>query len=233
MPRKYGIQPRMAEPLEAPPTIEDSQALIRRIAIGASAYVWGSNLLYLLTRGAMASPDRWETVYLVILGAYAGGQEVKSWAKGVEPADYSPWQERLRKGGPLLVAWTGLLLLAGLLRQWDSTFPMPPELPSITISVLGLFTGTYVFRQYRRARPLSSRAGLGPRAPERDVDQADRQRIADLLSKGDASSGNIRDSLNIAPRTLARLLKSMLDDGAIQRQAKSPTDPNAEYRLKK
>lgn len=216
---------RMAELDQPPsPTPADGSALLSRLAVGASAYVWGSNFLYLVTKGGLTSPDRWENVYLVILAAYAGGQEVRSWAKGAESGDES-WKDRVQKGGPIITAWVSLLFIAGVLRQMDATFPMPPELESITIKVIGLFLGTYMFRQYRRARPLKRPAG--------EEDEILRVRIADhLRSQGATGARALSDTLDIPPRTLARLLKIMISEKRITREGTSPTDPSATYRAK-
>lgn len=219
----------LAENPNTPPPLEpsDGQTLLQRLSLGATAYIWGSNFLHLVTKGGVSSPDRWENIYLVILAAYEGGQEVRSWAKGAEPGEPNPWQERIRKGGPLTTAWVLLLFLAGILRQVDASFPMPEELESITIKVIGLFLGTYVFRPYRCARPL------GRRSNEDDTDALWREKIsATLRDQGPKGSRALSDALDIPPRTLARLLKGMLAQRILARGGSSPNDPSATYRIK-
>lgn len=50
----------------------DGSAFMRPFAIWATAYLFLANLLYLLTRGSFAYPDRWGDLYAVILGIYSG-----------------------------------------------------------------------------------------------------------------------------------------------------------------
>ncbi len=66
----------MANPSPAPPigisvlASSTPSQFMRPFAIGATAYLWATNFLFMLTRGTFSSSDRWMDVYLVILGIY-------------------------------------------------------------------------------------------------------------------------------------------------------------------
>lgn len=202
---------------------------MRPFVIGATAYLVTLNFLFVLTRGAYHSPDRWADLYLAILATYAGGTEVRRWINKSEPADPNSWGERLHKGGPLITLWLLLVFGIGLWRIADSTRPMPPELQDITLKVLGIFFGAYALRQYRRR----GRSALDSRsAPGENADGPDQEVIlSSLRDRGSQNTRALETSTGIPRRSLLRLLKTLTADGRVKRIGESPTDPRATYSL--
>ena len=63
---------------------QDGSHFMRPFAFDATAFLLTLDILYLITRGAFHSPDRWSDVYMVILAVYAGAPEVKRWMMATE-----------------------------------------------------------------------------------------------------------------------------------------------------
>lgn len=219
-----------------PPLTPTAQAggsqFMRPFALGATVYLLGLNALYLLTRGAFYSPDKWSTIYMAILGAYAGGPELQRWWSKTEHPNLESWEERLRKGGPFVTAWLALLAIAGFFRMSDPTRPMPPELQTIALEVVGLFFGTYAFRRYRSSRSAKSTVAGEGAAPHAQRSAADREALVEFLrGKGPATPRVIADAMGFNRRQLGRLLQGLVTEGTLRREGRSTTDPNVLYRL--
>jgi hypothetical protein len=197
---------------------------MRIFALATTTYLWTINLLYFLTRGTFRSPDRWGDLYTVLLASYASAPELKSMLSGTEPERPGSWQERVRKGAPIIGLWLGLLLAAGAWRIYDSSRPMPPELKAITMQVIGVFFGTYALRQYRRSR---GRRTAAPAAEDGSEDLAKAQVLDFLQSSGPANPKAISEGTGIPRRTLTRILKDLLAEGELTRKGDSPHDPFA------
>lgn len=218
--------------------LRDGSNFMRPLALGWTAYLFGFQALFLITRGGFHSPDSWAEVYTLILGTYAGAPEVKRWVSKVEQGDEpDDWLERLRKGGPLIIAWNGLLAAAGALRMFDPSWPMPPELKSITMQVTALFFGTYALRQVRRRKVRESGGGNipeGDKADDSDARQAEqKQAILEYLRKnGPSKPSDLAQALLMNRRTLGRLIALLVAEKAIERQSQSPTDPAARYAIR-
>lgn len=197
---------------------------MRPLALGWTAYLFATNILFLITRGTYHSPDRWAELYTLVLAAYAGGPEVKQWVRGTEPTDTDTWMEKVRKGGPLVVGWNVLLAAAGALRLYDPTWPMPDELKAITMQITALFFGTYALRQARKRSMESAVAG--------ESDAAVRQKIMEYLkTTGPSTPAALSEALGIPRRSLARHLNAMVADKSLTRKARYPTDPTATYHI--
>lgn len=207
-------------------TPADGSLFMRPFAFAATAYLLMINLLHVITHGQFQLPDRWAEIYTVILGIYAGTPEVKKLVqRSNEPLD-GEWDERLRKGGPIITAWLSLLMAAALLRHWDQTFPMPPELRSICMQVMAVFFGSYALRQYRKAAVSRQEGGGGASAEE-------ARQVSDFLAKaGPSTPKAISDGTQIPRRTLTRVISEMALDGRLVREGNSPKNPTATYRLK-
>ena len=212
---------------------------MRPFALGATAYTFGINLLQLITRGEFQSPDHWGDVYAAVLLAYSGAPEIKRLMSEDPAADPDHWEERVRKGGPIITLWFLLLAAAGFWRMHDHTVPMPPELKSITLKVLAIFFGTYAFRQYRRrvqvhraarradAEGTGTPGDAGFTAPP---ETEDRQRICAFLKEnGPATPKAIAEALGLSRRTVGRLLDALKEEGRLTRQARGPYDRAAVY----
>ena len=211
---------------------------MRPLALGWTTYLLACNALYLITQGAFASPDRWSELYVVVLGTYAGGAEVKHWVNGTDHPDPSCWMEKIRKGGPLVMLWNLLLAAAGALRLHDPSWPMPPELKTVTLQVTALFFGTYALRQVRRRAVARSRLKGSPgEAAREDAEDsfsaaADPSSVAAYLKDhGPSSPATLVEALGISRRSLNRLLRQMTTEGTLRRQGRYATDPNATYQL--
>jgi hypothetical protein len=197
---------------------------MRPFALGATAYLWILNLLEVITRGRLHSPDQWSDVYMLILGTYAGAGEIKRWNTG-EVTDPETWPEQVRKGGPIVTAWILLLFGVGAWRLFDPSRLMPTELKEITMKVIGVFFGVYALRQVRKSRARSAVDSSDPVA-----DNADTQRILEhLRANGPKTPAAISDALNIPRRSLSRLLKALVESGRLTRDG-GAFDPNATYR---
>jgi hypothetical protein len=216
--------------------MRDGSLFMRPFAIGMTAYLATYNLLYMLTRGKFHSPDLLAEMYFVVLAAYSGAPEIKRLAIQPTPTDPEGWEERIRKGGPLITLWFLLWSVAVTWRIYDPTIPMPAELRKITMGVIGLFLGTYALRQYRKR--VGRRVVQPSSIPGVDLGQEGefdpfRDKILNFLEeKGPSTPKTIRESLDVPRRTLTRLLTELAEQGEILRENKPPTDPSATYRLK-
>ncbi len=224
------------------PSIQPAN-FMRPFAFGATAYLFGLNVLQLVTRGGFQSPDQWGDVYAAILLAYSGAPEIKrilTDEPGHAPSDH--WEEKIRKGGPLITMWFVLLAAAGLWRMYDPSVPMPQELKSIALKVLGIFFGTYAFRQFRRrvqAKRDLRRAGPdeswspgeepGVNAPMESQEKA--RIVAFLKEKGPAMPKTMAEALKLPRRTVGRLLDALKDEGRVVRQGRNAFDRAAVYAL--
>jgi hypothetical protein len=209
------------------PPVRDGSLYMRPFAFGMTAYLLTYHILYLLTRGSFQSPDVVSDVYFFVLATYAGAPELKRWSAR-QADDPEGWHERIRKGGPLITLW--FLLWAGVVlwRIHDSTVPMPPELKTITMQVMGLFFGTYALRQVRKrsVRSVGATLEIDPNAPS----VADQ--ICDYIkTHGAATPKAIREAVSLPRRTVTRLLAVLVDQGRLARDGESPQDPSATYRL--
>lgn len=220
----------MAELPTALPDSPPPSDPMRLFALTVTTYLWVMNLLYLVTRGGFSSPDHWGDLYAVVLAAYSGAPELKHLFSGTEPALPDSWQEKTRKGAPLIGLWLGLLLAAGAWRIRNPSWPMPPELKSITLQVIGVFFGTYTLRQYRRGK--ANRRGQRLLENPEGESLSERDAITNFLrTSGSSSARSISEAIGIPRRSLSRLLADLVKEGAILRTAASPTDPNATFRL--
>lgn len=195
---------------------------MRPFALGMTAYLVGYHILYFVTRGAFQSPDTVSDVYFFVLATYAGAPEIRRWARQ-DPTDPEGLNEQIRKGGPLITLW--FLLWAGVVlwRIYDPSMPMPPELKSITLQVMGLFFGTYALRQARRRSTGASRTENPSQPP------AENAVFRYLQASGPCSPKAIRETLGLPRRTVTRELSRLLSEGRITRKANSPQDPEAVY----
>jgi uncharacterized membrane protein len=209
---------------DSPPTYNDGSIFMRPFAIGMTAYLLGYNFLHMLTRGAFKSPDLVSDVYFFVLATYAGAPEIKRWANRVMD-DPEGWNERIRKGGPLITAWFLLWGGAVVWRIYDPSIPMPSELKTILLQVMGLFFGTYALRQVRKR---TVRAG-----EERDAGPDAGERVFEYIrQKGSATPKVLREALGLSRSTVTRVLSSLVEAGRLAREGDSPQDPSALYRLK-
>ena len=210
----------------------DGSMFMRPLAFGWTAYLFGGCLIFLITRGAFHSPDSWAEIYTLILATYAGAPEVKRWVNRTDPStEPNDWQESIRKGGPLVIAWNLLLMIAGVLRMYDPSWPMPPELKSITMQITTLFFGTYAFRQVRRRSvQRTSHAENGP--DDETSDEAQKEAVLNYLrQKGPTTPAGLTQALGLPRRTLARVLARLMAEKAVVRDARYPSDPAATYHL--
>jgi hypothetical protein len=207
----------------------DGSLFMRPLAYGWTAYLFGTNALFLLTRGGFHSPDSWAEIYSLVLATYASAPEVKRWVvKQNLPDEPDDWHERLRKGGPLVVAWNLLLAAAGALRMYDPSWPMPPELKAITMQIMAVFFGTYALRQIRRR----SVSGSGARAGVDESDAVESGRVIDVLRQaGPLTPTALSERTGIPRRTLARLLARLTTEKKLIREARYASDPAATYHL--
>lgn len=216
----------MATPAFAP--ARQVSNFMRPFALAGTAYLITLNVLFMLTRGEYHSPDRWSDVYMLVLAAYAGGVEVAHLARGTDSED-DGWRDQIRKGGPLVTLWLVLLLAAGIWRIADATRPMPPELKETAMKVVGVFFGAYTLRQYRRAKNARTNTAAITDAALVDPDAA---RLLDQLRHhGPQTPKSLSESLDIPRRSVARLLKDLVQADAITRQG-GPFDPSAVYHIK-
>ncbi len=206
-----------------PPLPKDGSLFMRPFALAATAYLFTSNLLYVLTQGTFPLPDRWADVYMVILGVYGGAPEIKKLAHRSDEALSGDWDEPIRKGGPLVTLWFLLLAGVGILRHWDTSYPMPPELRAITLQTIGVFFGTYALRQYRKGRlPANADSAL----------ETQKAKVMEFLRlQGPSSPKTISDATQIPRRTLSRLLADLIVTRQVFRDADSPKDPSGTYRV--
>lgn len=215
----------------AEPSPDGGAVFMRPFALGATAYLLTLNFLYVATRGTLQMPDRFSELYLVMLGCYGGAPEIKRWMRRQEPIHADGWQERLRKGGPIITLWILLYALCVTWRLADSTRPLPPELKTITMGVIGLFFGTYSLRQFRqRVRRASTQAGERDSGAAEDTELR-AQITAFLKARGSATAGTLEEFLQIPRRSLNRLLKEMEGEGRVVREGRYRTDPSGLYRL--
>ncbi len=205
----------------------DGSLYMRPFAIGMTAYLAGYIGLYMVTRGAFHSPDAVADVYFFVLATYAGGPEIKRWSQG-QDQDPQGWNERIRKGGPLVTLWFLLWAAAVLWRIHDSTVPMPPELKTILLQVMGLFFGTYALRQIRR-RSVRRGQVQEDLNPSEEVADTNAQVMDYLTTRGPSTPKTLRVDLNLTRSTLARSLTELLNQNRITRKATSPRDPNPTY----
>lgn len=175
-------------------------------------------------------PDRFSDFYLLILGAYGGAPEIRRWMRAQEPDPPQGWPERIRKGGPMITLWVLLYMGAVTWRLADPSRPLPPELKTITMGVIGLFFGTYALRQIRQRTRRGKTGEPEASGPEEDV-ALQAEILAFLKSRGPSSPGTLEQSLTIPRRSLNRLLRGMVGQRQVIREARSPTDRAAVYRL--
>ena len=121
----------------------------------------------------------------------------------------------------------------------DHTIPMPPELKTILLQVMGVFFGTYALRQVRKRSVRSGlvRADIGEGPESRPVSSAADDQPADvrilefLKSNGPSTPKVIRHNLGLTRSTLTRTLTDLLQQNRLRREATSPRDPNPTYRI--
>lgn len=207
---------------------KDGSLFMRPLAYGWTAYLFGAHVLFLVTQGAFHSPDSWAELYSLVLATYAGAPEVKRWVTRQNPLEESDdWQEKIRKGGPLVVAWNVLLAIAGALRMHDPAWPMPPELKAITMQITAVFFGTYALRQVRKRAVARGSAAFGT-----DENNAlESRQVLDFLKEGPATPAALAEKTGIPRRTLARVLARLTAEKKIVRDARYPSDPAARYAL--
>ena len=202
---------------------------MRPFAFGMTAYLVTYHLLYVVTRGQFQSPDTVSDMYFFVLATYAGAPEVKRWKLG-QSEDPEGWNERLRKGGPLITLW--FLLWAGVVlwRLKDPSVPMPPELKSITLQVIGLFFGAYAIRQVRKR----SVTGAGSAQAQAEESNETVQKILQVFASvgGQATPRTVRDATGLPRSTVSRVLSHLVSAGRLERHSTSAQDPNPAYRLK-
>ena len=216
----------MDQALSTPP--RDGSTFMRPFALGMTAYLITYHILYLVTRGEFQSPDAVSDVYFFVLATYAGAPELKRWTNR-QDEDPGGWHERIRKGGPLITLWFLVWAGAVIWRIKDPAIPMPPELKTITLQVMGLFFGTYALRLARKRASRSALARLEGDAG--GLSAADQ--ICDFLKRnGPATPKAIREEVDLPRRTLARLLSVLVDQGRLERLGASPQDPSATYRAR-
>ncbi len=203
-------------------------SFMRPFVLVGTVFLTMQNILFMATHGAISSPDRWSDVYLLILVAYAGGAEITQLLKRKD-SDEIGWQEQIRKGGPLVTLWLGMLLAAGIWRMADPACSMPPELKETAIKVVGVFFGSYTLRQYRRARQPRSEAATGAANILLDADAA--RLMEELRRQNSQTPKALSDATGIPRRSVARLLKNLVQSGALVRHG-GPFDPSATYGLK-
>lgn len=214
-------------PSAAPQAPRDGSLFMRPFALGATTYLLTINLLYLVTNGRFQSADRFSDLYFLVLGAYAGAPEIRRWRTGQDPSNPSAWEERIRKGGPIITLWVLLYALAVTWRFVDPARLMPPELKPITMEVIGLFLGTYALRQLRQ------KASAAKGAAKEAADPPLRAQIlSQVTAQGPSTPNALSAALGIPRRTLGRLLKEMVQDGSLVRQARYANDPSALYQVK-
>jgi uncharacterized membrane protein len=212
------------EPTPEVPAYADGSLFMRPFAIGMTAYLLGYNFIHMLTRGAFKSPDLVSDVYFFVLATYAGAPEVKRWASKVAE-DPEGWNESIRKGGPLIAAWFVLWGGAVLWRIYDPSVPMPAELKTILLQVMGLFFGTYALRQVRKRAVRSGEA--------REAEPGADDLVLDCIrQKGSATPKTLREALGLSRSTVTRVLAAHVEAGRLAREGDSPQDPSALYRLK-
>lgn len=217
-------------------TPQDGSLFMRPFALGMTAYLLTYHFLYLVTRGAFQSPDVVSDVYFFVLATYAGAPELKRWSAR-QAEDPEGWNEGIRKGGPLITLWFLLWAGAVLWRIKDPTIPMPPELKTITMQVMGLFFGTYALRQVRKRSVRSSRGALmtpgAEPAEAMEGESGPTERVFEYLRRhGAAAPKAIRDALDLPRRTVTRALADLVSQGRAARDGDSPQDPSATYRAK-
>lgn len=218
---------------ENPPN--DGSAFMRPFAIGMSAYLACYQFLYVITRGAFHSPDAVSDVYFFVLAAYAGAPEIKRWRQN-DPSDPDDWQERLRKGGPLITLWFMLWAAVVLLRIKDASYPMPAELKTILIQVMTLFFGAYALRQARKRsigiRSFGKSSATDPMPPTGSLSPSSQQ-ILDFMRNhsGSTTPSELREALQMPRSSVSRALSQLAEAGLITRDAANTNDPNPRYRL--
>lgn len=201
---------------------------MRPFALGGSAYLLVYNLLYLTTRGQFNSPDSLSEIYLVFISLYAGAPEVKRWMTKADPSDPEGWQERLRKGGPLITLWVLLYAAAVTWRIYDPSRPIPPELKEITLQTMLVFFGSFALRQARKRAIRQEGGGVAQNDEELQV----RKAVTDLLKqKGQAAPKELAAAVLVPRRSLNRILADMVREGLITRGSAAPTDAYAPYTL--
>ncbi len=218
-------------PQASPTPSQDGSLYMRPFAIGMTAYLVTYCLLYMMTRGSFRSPDAVSDVYFFVLATYAGGPEIKRWTSG-EHEDPEGLPERVRKGGPLVTLWFLLWAGAVLWRLHDPEVPMPPELKTILLQVMGLFFGTYALRQIRKRSVRQGLVRSDMAAGEGPQVDTDSQVVEFLTENGPSTPKTIREGLGLARSTLTRALTDLLQQRRVARDANSPRDPNPVYRLK-
>ncbi len=198
-------------------------------ALGATTLFGGATLLELITRGAVRSPDNASKVYFAIMGAFAGAGEINGWFQKISPAvqDISnPWLDHARKGGLFVSFWLLLYGATYALRLKDPSFPMPHELETITLEIIGLFFVTYSARSLRRARHGASLGAAD------DVGLSERQTLLDWL-KTRPEGATIREIEVQLPgltrRSLNRMIAHLMEQKAVLRDG-HPRSHDTRYR---
>lgn len=199
-------------------------------AMGATFLLGFSTILELASKGSIASPDRASRIYLTLMGAYAGAGELKGWLHKVPPEEsdeVNPWLDHARKGGLFVAFWVLLYAAAYIIRLFERAYPMPHELESVTLEIIGLFFVTFSARSLRRVRLAGAGSG------GRDDAGSDASETLTAFLKTRPEGTTIREIEEKFPdatrRSLNRLIAGLIEEKQIVRDG-APQAAGTRYR---